>query len=51
MAVIVTGKSTKSGAQISGSTASIVIVKTNAGYDANPGHAGTGTVVATVCGG
>lgn len=51
MAVIVTGTSTKSGAQISGSTVSTVIVKTNAGYDANLGHAGTGTVVATVCGG
>jgi hypothetical protein len=24
-------------------------VKTNPGYDSNPGHAGTGTVVATVC--
>jgi len=27
----------------------IVIVKTNAGYDANPGYPGTGTVVATIC--
>jgi hypothetical protein len=51
MAVIVTTKATKSGPQISGTIAAIVIVKTNAGYDANPGHAGTGTVVATVCGG
>ncbi|HEY2544274.1 MAG TPA: Ig-like domain-containing protein, partial [Gaiellaceae bacterium] len=51
MAVIVTSNSTQSGSQISGTIASIVIVKTDAGYDANPGHAGTGTVVATVCGG
>src|SRR5581483_1803802 len=49
MAVIVTGKSTKSGSQISGTTVSIVIVKTNAGYDSNPGHAGTGTVVKSLC--
>jgi hypothetical protein len=51
MAVIVTGRSTKSGSTISGNTVAIVIVKTNAGYDSNPGHAGTGTVVATLCGG
>jgi hypothetical protein len=49
MAVIVTGKSAKSGSQISGNTVSIVIVKTNAGYDSNPGHAGTGSVVTTLC--
>ena len=49
MAVIVTSKVTKTGSQISGNTVHIVVVKTNAGYDANPGHAGTGTVVATVC--
>ena len=49
MAVIVASKITKSGSQISGDTAHIVIVKTNPGYDANPGHAGTGTVVATIC--
>lgn len=50
MAVIVTGASTKAGSQISGTTVAIVIVKTDAGYDASPGHAGTGTVVATLCG-
>ena len=49
MAVIVTGNSTKSGSQISGNTVAIVIVKTNAGYKNDPGHAGTGTVVATLC--
>jgi hypothetical protein len=51
MAVVVAGKSTKSGSQISGTAVSVVIVKTDAGYDANPGHAGTGTVVATLCSG
>jgi hypothetical protein len=49
MAVLVTSSSTKSGSQISGNTPHIVVVKTNAGYDANPGHAGTGTVIATIC--
>ncbi|HVU76156.1 MAG TPA: Ig-like domain-containing protein [Gaiellaceae bacterium] len=51
MAVIVTSAASKSGSTISGNTVSVAIVKTNAGYDSNPGHAGTGTVVATLCGG
>ena len=51
MAVIVTSKAAQSGSQISGNTVAIVIVKTSAGYASDPGHAGTGTVVATVCGG
>ena len=29
--------------------AKIVIVKTNPGYQPDPAHAGTGTVVATLC--
>jgi hypothetical protein len=49
MSVIVTSNVTKSGSTISGTITHIVIVKTNSGYDANPGHPGTGTVVATVC--
>jgi uncharacterized repeat protein (TIGR01451 family) len=49
IAVIVTSKSTKSGSQISGNIVHIVIVKVNAGYTTDPGHPGTGTVVATVC--
>lgn len=49
MGVIVTRSSSKSGSKISGSIAHIVVVKTHAGYDGNPGHDGTGTVVATVC--
>lgn len=49
MAVIVAGSASKSGSTISGNTTQIVIVKTNAGYDSNPGHAGTGAVVAVIC--
>jgi hypothetical protein len=49
MGVIVSSKITKSGSQISGNTVHIVVVKTNPGYQPNPGHAGTGTVEAQVC--
>jgi hypothetical protein len=49
VAVIVASKASKSGSAISGTVKSIVVIKTNAGYAANPGHAGTGTVVATIC--
>jgi hypothetical protein len=49
MAVIVTSKTTKSGSQISGNTPHIVVVKTDPGYQPNPGHEGTGTVEAQVC--
>ena len=51
MALIVSSKISKSGSQISGNTVAIVIVKTNSGYKNDPGHAGTGTVVATLCSG
>jgi hypothetical protein len=49
MAVIVSSSISQSGSTISGNTVHIVIVKTNPGYEPNPGHAGTGTVVAQVC--
>jgi hypothetical protein len=50
MAVIVTSQNHKApGKIVTGNILHIVIVKTDAGYDGNPGHAGTGTVVATVC--
>ena len=49
MAVIVSSSISQSGSTISGNTVHIVIVRTNPGYDANPGHAGTGTVVAQIC--
>jgi len=50
IAVIVTSSSSQTGSSIGGNTVKVVIVKTNAGYAGDPGHAGTGTVVATVCG-
>jgi hypothetical protein len=49
MGIIVTSKTTKSGSKISGNTVHMVVVKTNPGYSNNPGHAGTGTVVAQIC--
>ncbi len=49
MAVVVVSHVTKSGSTISGDTLHVVIVHTNPGYAPDPGHAGTGTVVATVC--
>jgi CSLREA domain-containing protein len=49
MAVIVSSSVTKSGSLISGNTVHVVVVKTKPGYGPNPGHAGTGTVVAIIC--
>jgi hypothetical protein len=49
MAVLVSSSISQLGATIMGNTPNIVIVKTNSGYAANPGHAGTGTVVAVLC--
>ncbi len=49
MAVIVSSSITKSGSTISGDVRAIVVVQTDPGYSGNPGHAGTGTVVAVVC--
>ena len=49
MAVIVSSHITKSGPVISGDIVHIILVKTNPGYAANPGHLGTGTIVGQVC--
>jgi hypothetical protein len=49
MAVIVSSGITKSGPSIAGDTLHLVIVQTNAGYEGNPGHAGTGTIVGVIC--
>jgi PKD repeat protein len=49
MGVIVSSSITQSGSTISGNTPDIVVVRTNSGYAPDPGHAGTGTVVAQVC--
>ena len=48
VAVIVTSSVTQSGSTISGNTAKVAIVKTDPSYAGNPGHAGTGTVVAVL---
>jgi hypothetical protein len=49
MGVIVSSSITQHGSAISGDTPHIVVVKTDPGYQPDPGHAGTGTVVAKVC--
>ncbi len=49
MVIIVSSLITKSGSTIAGDTPHLVVVKTDPGYGPNPGHAGTGTVVATIC--
>jgi hypothetical protein len=49
MGVIVSSKISKTGSTISGDTVRIVVVKTDPGYAPNPGHPGTGTVLASVC--
>ena len=49
MAVLVTSAVGKSGPLISGNIPMIVVVKTDPGYAPNPGHRGTGTVVAVFC--
>jgi hypothetical protein len=49
IAVIVSSLITKSGSVISGDTQHILIVKTDPGYQGNPGHDGTGTIVGVVC--
>ncbi len=46
MAVIVSSTITKTHAVISGDAPHVVIVKTGTGYQDNPGHPGTGTVIA-----
>ena len=49
MGVIASSAAVQSGSTISGTGPIIVVVKTNPGYSANPGHPGTGTVVAVYC--
>jgi len=50
MAVIVTSSARQTGPEISGDTVAIVIVRTDSGYEPNPGHAATGVIVAVMCG-
>ncbi len=49
MAVIVSSKIAKQGSSENGNTASIAVVQTAPGYQPNPGHPGTGTVVGKAC--
>jgi hypothetical protein len=49
MGVLVSSGVSKTGPTISGDIQRIVVVKTDSGYGPNPGHAGTGNVVAEVC--
>ncbi len=49
MGVLVASSVSKSGSTISGTYGKIVVVKTDGGYAANPGHPGGGTIVATLC--
>jgi CSLREA domain-containing protein len=49
MAVIVSSSITQSGSLVSGNAVHVVIVKTKPGYAPDPGHPGTGTVVAVIC--
>jgi hypothetical protein len=49
MGVIVTSKASQSGSTDSGNIVHIVVVQTNPGYQPDPGHPGTGKVVAIVC--
>ena len=49
MGVLVSSSIIKSGSTISGGTTRIVVVRTEAGYAADPGHHGTGTIVANFC--
>jgi uncharacterized repeat protein (TIGR01451 family) len=46
---IVSSKVTKSGSTISGKVLHIVVVDVDPGYAPDPGHAGTGKIVRTVC--
>jgi hypothetical protein len=50
MGVLVSSSVAKSGNEIDGTWGKIVVVKTNAGYAPNPGHPGTGQIIATFCG-
>ncbi len=48
--VIVASSITKSGGVILGNIPEMAVVQADPGYDSNPGHAGTGTVVSVSCG-
>jgi hypothetical protein len=47
--VIVSSNVTKSGSVITGNILHIVVVMVSPGYGPDPGHAGTGKIVGTIC--
>jgi Transposase, Mutator family len=47
MGVIVSSAISKSGPTVNGDTVEVIVVKTDPGYQRNPGHAGTGAVAAS----
>jgi hypothetical protein len=49
MEVIVSGSIAKQGSTISGDTQHVVVVRTDPGYQPEPDHPGTGTVIAQAC--
>ncbi len=49
MGVIASSSVVQSGSNMSGDVPIIIVVKTNGGYAPDPGHAGTGVVVAVYC--
>jgi hypothetical protein len=49
MGVIVSSHITQNGSVITGDIKQVVVVKINPGYAPDPGHPGTGQIVAIVC--
>jgi hypothetical protein len=49
MIVIVSSNVSQSGSTESGNILHIVIVEVDSGYSGNPGHAGTGDIIGTIC--
>lgn len=49
MGILVADSAAKNGSTIDGHWAEIVVVRTDPGYAPDPGHPGTGTIVATFC--
>lgn len=49
MGVLVSSRITQNGSVISGDIKQVVVVRNNPGYAPDPGHTGSGTIVAIVC--
>ena len=48
LGIVVTSSTNKSGSQISGNIVHLVVVQVDPGYTGNPGHEGTGVIVAII---